>query len=116
MSNLVKDNSIPKFMYLVKEIYEATELDALFHKLVTHFRVVLGHTNSNHIWYRMALTASNLAAVTVFDDLTQFGVSALGDLGRSRGSGRAHSSLCSQPITVPTLWCPLGMLKLSGWY
>lgn len=80
MSNLVKDNSIPKFMYLVKEIHEATELDALFHKLVTHFRVVLGHTNSNHIWYRMALTASNLAAVTVFDDLTQFGVSALGDL------------------------------------
>jgi hypothetical protein len=71
MSSLIKDNSIPKYMQLVKDVHETVELDALVHKLVGHFRVVLGHSNNNHVWYRVALTAASNAAATIFDDLTQ---------------------------------------------
>ncbi|GAX83961.1 hypothetical protein CEUSTIGMA_g11385.t1 [Chlamydomonas eustigma] len=71
MSGMIKDNSIPKYMPMVRDVHETAELDSLVHKLVGHFRVVLGHTNNTHVWYRLALTASSNQAATIFDDLTQ---------------------------------------------
>lgn len=71
MSSMVKDNSIPKYLALFKELHETTEVDSLMHKVAQHMRGILGHTNNHHIWYRVALTASNNVAATIFDDLTQ---------------------------------------------
>lgn len=71
ISSMVKDNSIPKYLALVKDLHETTEVDGLMHKVVQHMRGILGHTNNHHIWYRVALTASSNAAATIFDDLTQ---------------------------------------------
>jgi hypothetical protein len=71
LSGLMKDNSVPKYMPLVKDVHDTLELDALVHKLVGHFRLIMGHVNNTHIWYRMALTASSNASATIFDDLTQ---------------------------------------------
>lgn len=73
MSSLVKDNSLPKFMPMVKDVHETPELDALIHKLVGHVRLILGHATNTHVWYRIALTASSGTAATIFDDLTQVG-------------------------------------------
>ena len=52
MSGMIKDNSIPKYMQLVRDIHDSPELDGLVHRLVGHFRGILGHTNNTHIWYR----------------------------------------------------------------
>lgn len=41
------------------------------HKVAQHLRIVLGHANNHHVWYRISLTAPNNAAATIFDDLTQ---------------------------------------------
>ncbi len=51
-----------------------TDLDALIHKLILHFKAILG--NSQHVWYRIALTdgsSNNFANATIFDDLSQVG-------------------------------------------
>ena len=71
LSGLMKDNSVPKYMPLVKDVHDTLDLDGLVHKLVGHFRLIMGHVNNTHIWYRMALTASSNASATIFDDLTQ---------------------------------------------
>ena len=52
-------------------MHDSPELDGLVHKMVGHFRGILGHTNNTHIWYRVALTAASNQAATIFDDLTQ---------------------------------------------
>ena len=87
MSNLMKDPSVPKYIQLVKDVHECTELDALMHKLVGHFRVILGQTSNTHVWYRLALTASSNACATIFDDLTQVW-GGVGRLGGGGGAGR----------------------------
>ncbi|GIL83127.1 hypothetical protein Vretimale_11467 [Volvox reticuliferus] len=71
LSSMVKDNSIPKYMTLVKDLHETQDLDNLMHKVVQHLRTVLGHSSNHHIWYRIGLTAPNNTASTIFDDLTQ---------------------------------------------
>ncbi|PNH02530.1 hypothetical protein TSOC_011484 [Tetrabaena socialis] len=71
LSSMVKDNSIPKYMTLVKDLHETQDLDSLMHKVVQHLRTVLGHSNNHHVWYRIGLTAPNNTASTIFDDLTQ---------------------------------------------
>ena len=71
LASMIKDNSIPRYMSLVRDIHDSSDLDALMHKLMQHFRVVLGHTNNHHVWYRVSLTASTNTAATIFDDLTQ---------------------------------------------
>ena len=71
MASMIKDNSIPRYMSLVRDVHDTPDLDTLMHKLVQHFRVILGHANNHHVWYRVALTASTNTAATIFDDLTQ---------------------------------------------
>ena len=73
LSCMVKDNAIPKYMALVRELHEALDLDACLHRVVVHLRTILGHSNNHHVWYRIGLTSANNAAATVFDDLTQVG-------------------------------------------
>ena len=55
----------------MRDVHDSPELDGLVHKMVGHFRGILGHTNNTHIWYRVALTAASNQAATIFDDLTQ---------------------------------------------
>lgn len=73
LSSMVKDNAIPKYMALVRELHECADLDSCLHKVVQHLRTILGHTNNHHVWYRIGLTSTNNAAATIFDDLTQVG-------------------------------------------
>jgi hypothetical protein len=71
LSSLLKDGSIPKYMVLIREIRESTDLDTVMHQMTTHFRTVLGHLGSQHIWYRVALTSASSEVATIFDDLSQ---------------------------------------------
>ena len=82
MSSMVKDNNIVKYLALVKDLHDTPDMDGLMHKVVQHMRGVLGHANNHHIWYRVALTATNNVAATIFDDLTQV-----------RGSGWVEGAL-----------------------
>lgn len=93
LSSMVKDNSIPKYMTLVKDLHETQDLDSLMHKVVQHLRTVLGHSNNHHIWYRIGLTAPNNTASTIFDDLTQV-----------RG-GAGQSRLVAHPAWVGAAGC-----------
>lgn len=55
----------------MQDLHESADVDALMHKVAQHLRIVLGHANNHHVWYRISLTAPNNAAATIFDDLTQ---------------------------------------------
>ncbi len=90
LSSMVKDNSIPKYMTLVKDLHDSTDLDSLMHKVVQHLRTVLGHSNNHHFWYRIGLTAPNNTASTIFDDLTQVRPGGIREESKYGGS-RVHS-------------------------
>jgi len=46
-------------------------LDGLVRLLVQSIRTMLGHQSNDHVWYKVALTADNAMAATIFDDLSQ---------------------------------------------
>lgn len=47
------------------------DMDSLVHLLVKSMRDLLGHQSNDHVWYKLALVASNDMAATIFDDLSQ---------------------------------------------
>ncbi|KAJ9519284.1 hypothetical protein QJQ45_017942 [Haematococcus lacustris] len=71
ITSLVKDGSMAKYQALVKDLHDTADIDTLVHKVVVHMRSVLGHTSNHQVWYRVALTATNNMAATIFDDLMQ---------------------------------------------
>ncbi len=62
------------WLCVCSQMYLVNDVDAVVHLVVTHMRGVLGHTNNHHMWYRIALTGASNMAATIFDDLTQVGI------------------------------------------
>eukprot|EP00798_Chlamydomonas_sp_ICE-L_P030866 gene30866-35910_t len=91
LSPMIKGNSIPKYLALAKDIHESPDLDSLVHHMMHHYRTVLGHTNNQHVWYRVALTSQSHSAATIFDDLSQ--VPGQAGVGSKGGSGSGGGSI-----------------------
>eukprot|EP00798_Chlamydomonas_sp_ICE-L_P005663 gene5663-8988_t len=80
-------------MHSAREIHEAADLDLLMHSVIQQFRIVLGHTNNQHVWYRCALTSFTTLTATIFDDLTQRGGDNAGSLNNSINSSGSYKLL-----------------------